>query len=241
VLQKYFLIALFILGMLDVPCISARQIEQNPGKTGSLPGLRIASGDGFFEIDLGLLGGTSFYFIGRDEVLELEDDQTLLYKLQIDKAGMGIHFGIHSKFRAGPVFIRPDLVFNSNSVNFLVTDILNNSSTILSKERYQYLDIPILLGVQLKSISLMAGPVGHIFIANQSSLVDEIRELTTNYEKFTLGYQAGIGISLLNIGLDLRYEGNLRKFGEGIRYKGKDIYFTNNPSRLLLTLTFSVW
>lgn len=202
-------------------------------------GLRMIN-DAFFEFDFGLLGGTSYYIFDKDEILDLVKNNQLLYTLKMDNSSFGIHFGIHTQFSAGIVFVRPDLVFNSNTFNYRVTDVLNSSVTYLAKERYQYLDIPVMIGVKLNPLKVMCGPVGHIFIANQSKLVEELKDLTTDFDRFTLGYQVGLGVDFFQIGFDLRYEGNLDKLGEGILFNGEKIFFSKNPSRLIATLTFAI-
>lgn len=233
----------FFLFLLLVACTPAfsQPVEIFPKFPKEKEHLDLPSKAPFFEINIGLLGGTSYYFFNRDDVLNLEQLQQLIYQLQVDNASLGIHFGIHTQFRAGPVFIRPDIVFNSNSVNFKVTDILDNSDTSLAKERYQYLDFPVVVGLDLGSWQFMAGPVGHLFIANQSALVKEITNLTLDYEPFTIGYQLGVGGQLGNMGVDLRYEGSLNRFGEGFEFYGKEFQFSTRPSRLLLTLTFAIY
>ena len=66
----------------------------------------------------------------------------------------------------------------------------------------------------------------------------------TNYaQKFddiTFGWQAGIGLDLLNIMLDIRYEGNFYTFGDHIVFGDQSYAFDNSPARLLGSLAITI-
>jgi hypothetical protein len=52
----------------------------------------------------------------------------------------------------------------------------------------------------------------------------------------TVGWQGGIGIEIKKFLLDVRYEGNLSKFGNHITVAGQDYSFDDRVSRLVFTL-----
>ncbi|MCL6259071.1 porin family protein [Aquiflexum sp. TKW24L] len=105
------------------------------------------------------------------------------------KNNLGYHLGIFGKINAGPVYLRPEINYTN----------LKSEINLVQLET-QRLDAPILVGLNLFGplVSVFAGPSFHYY------LEDELRDF--DYEKFNAGYQFGVGLSLGNIGLDLRYE-----------------------------------
>ncbi len=101
---------------------------------------------------------------------------------------MGYHLGLFGKVNAGPLFLRPELIYTN-----LKSEINSVQYTT------QRLDAPLLVGIQvLGLVSVFGGPSLHYY------LQDQLREF--DYERLNTGYQFGVGLSLGNVGLDLRYE-----------------------------------
>jgi hypothetical protein len=193
------------------------------------------------EFHFGLTGGTSYYLANTEEIIELIKNQQLRYELSIQESSLGLHFGVHSQLRIGSLFIRPDIVFNSNSFSYQLKDVFNNSAVTLVEERYQYLVVPLLIGYDISPFFVMGGPVGQVFLANQSGFKENFMELTTDLKRWRWAYQLGVGLNFFNIGLDIRYEGSLNSLGTGISYNGQNFYFSKTPSRLIATLTFNIY
>ena len=195
---------------------------------------------GLFGFHVGLLGGTSYYFVHKGDILSLYNGNQLKYKLNIQDADFGFHFGFFAEGRVGPLFLRPELYVNSNEINFQVEDLQQAAGDFIARERYQYLDMPLLIGYKMGLFKFFGGPVGHLFIANQSDLRD-LANFSADFKKLTLGYQGGIGVAFHPVMLDIRFEGNMSKIGSGLLYNGQKIYFSKHPARLMATLSFAIW
>ncbi len=186
------------------------------------------------QFKIGFKGGVSTYDVGTDSIRILEPGGANAYWLVVQEANYGIHFGLVSQINIRGFIIQPEIVYNTNRVDFRVTDKLNVSNIVT--ERYQYLDIPILIGAKAGPLRLNFGPVGHVFLQNTSGLVD-FEGYREDFKSMTLGFQAGLGIDFWKILLDVRYEGNLSNFGDHITFFGNKYQFSDTPRRLLASIS----
>ena len=162
------------------------------------------------------------------------------FNLEFENASYGFHFGGGFRFNFRNFYLQPEIIFNSNKANFKFT----NSSAVsaydsIRTEKYQYLDIPVILGLKFSIIRLFAGPVAHIFINNSSELTD-ISGFSDKFKTATFGYQAGLGFDYKFLSLDIRHEGNFSKYGDHIKFFGSKLNFSNSASRLIGTLSIRI-
>lgn len=185
------------------------------------------------QIKIGTRIGISTYNLDG----EIIEEQSL--KLALRQANYGFHFGF---FIRGPLsqkfYLQPELLFNSNSVDYVAND---NRLGILNRvfgEKYQYLDIPLIVGYKLGPLHLEAGPVGHAYLASKTEMeiLDQFQKRLNN---FNLGYQAGVGLDILRLVLDIRFEGNFNDLGEYIHIGGNQLQFSQNSNRWVLTIGYS--
>jgi len=191
------------------------------------------------KLRFGVLVGTSYYILDKNDLITIQKDNLDKYKIHVKNAEMGIHFGLMTRLQIHKLLLQPEFVFNSNVINYHIDDLVNTSASTIAKEKYQYLDIPLMLGYKSDFVRFMAGPVGHIFISNKSDLV-KIADFTQTFKSLTIGYQAGLGFDIGNFLIDLRYEGNLTKIGKGIRFSDEEFYFSKTPGRIIASLTFAI-
>ena len=155
--------------------------------------------------------------------------------LDLDEVGVGFHAGVFFQAKMGGFFVQPEVLFNSSSATYRVNDFGNGLVDQAFRENYRYLDIPVLLGLKFGPVRLGAGPVGHVFLSTDSELNqwDQYRE---DFRALELGYQAGIGLDIWKLVIDVRHEGNLGRFGNHINVGGDTIAFDESPSRLLVSV-----
>ncbi len=157
----------------------------------------------------------------------------------IKDANYGYHLGVFGRAKLGEHwYLQPEAVFNSTSVDFQVTDFGEGFMDEVLTEKYRNLDIPLMVGYKLGPLRAEAGPTGHIYVASNSEL-EEIGSYDRRFNDFNLGYQAGLGLDIWKVTLDLRYEGNFQKFGEHMTIGGEQINFSQRPARWLMTVGFS--
>lgn len=108
----------------------------------------------------------------------------------------GFHFGFWGKLDFPKIYLRPELVYSKTKSSY---DVDGESQDYdISK-----LDLPVLLGYKLIGpLHVFAGP------AFQYTLKNDLGDLQVEDVKndFTVGLNAGVGVNLGKVGLDVRYE-----------------------------------
>ena len=169
-----------------------------------------------------------------------EEDLSSLNELDValKDASYGVNGGLVLQINLGNFMIQPEVLFNSSQVDYNVSDVGNGIVDSLFKEKFQNLDIPILLGYKLGGfLRLHAGPVGHVLINNTSELTD-LQGFKEKFNNFTWGWQAGFGIDIGKLMIDMRYEGNFNKYGDHFEFFGTEYEFDQSPARFLVSLGY---
>jgi len=189
------------------------------------------------QLDFGIKAGVSTTDVDVNSLNLLDENGTQRLRLALEDARYGIHAGIQLRAQLGKTFLlQPELVFNSNTVEYEVTDLDQTGlAGEVLEEKFQYLDIPLLLGLKLGPLRLMAGPEAHVFIDSSSELL-RFDEYDQNFEELTISYLAGAGLDIWNLSFDVRYEGNFNEFGDHIRFAGQNFEFDDSPSRWIFSL-----
>lgn len=146
------------------------------------------SGSGF-----GIKAGLSYNKNG-DLISAAEEGGTDI--IEGAKGKTGYHVGVFGKLDFPMIYLRPELVYSKTKSSYDVDGSSHDYD--ISK-----LDLPILLGYKIIGpLHVFAGP------AFQYTLKNDLDELEIDDVKndFTVGLNAGVGVNLGNIGLDVRYE-----------------------------------
>jgi len=125
-------------------------------------------------------------------------------------ATTGFHVGIFSRITLGFLYIQPEALFTQSGGEIQLDDgVLNDIREI----EFNKLDFPVMLGTRfLKVLRVQAGPTLSLLLDAKVAGLEE--EIKSGYKDATIGYQAGVGLDLWNLVLDLKYEGNLSTFGD---------------------------
>ena len=190
----------------------------------------------FAQIEFGIKAGLSSYDLANEGFLINDGGKQVEWN--ISNAGYGHHFGIYTRLSLLGVYLEPALLFNSNRVSYDITEYSESGvfSTI-KNEKYNTMDIPVLAGFKLGVLRFQGGVVGHLFINSISDAVD-IKGYNQRFKTATYGWQAGTGLDIWKLRLDLLFEGNFDNFGDHISIGGYDYAFAETPSRLMLTLGY---
>ncbi|MBI5914528.1 MAG: PorT family protein [Bacteroidetes bacterium] len=185
------------------------------------------------QIRFGLRAGLSSSNLDRETISNSG------VSVAIKDAKYGYHFGIFGRVSFNQHwYLQPEAMFNSNSVDFEVDDFSSGFANTVLTEKYQQLDLPLMLGYKLGPLRVEGGPTGHLHIASKSEL-EQIGSYDRRFSNFNLGYQAGVGLDIWKLLVDLRYEGNFNKFGDHMNIGGEQVNFSQTPARWLLTVGFS--
>lgn len=190
----------------------------------------------YSQIEFGIKAGLSSYDLAKDGLIIKNGTQNLEWNIK--NAGYGHHFGIYTRLTVLGVFLEPALLFNSNTVNFDIkrygeTGVFNT----IRSEKYNHMDIPVIAGIKLGVLRFQGGVVGHLFINSVSDVVD-IKGYEQRFKSATYGWQAGTGLDIWKLRLDLMFEGNFDNFGDHITIGGNNYAFASTPSRLMLTMGY---
>lgn len=195
----------------------------------------IAVGQSFGQVKFGFKAGLSSYDLGRDSIRVVDDQNEERFTVGINEAQYGFHAGIVLQANLNGFVIQPEVVWNTNRVDYRVTDA--NNVTQVVTESFQFLDIPLMIGTKAGPLRLNIGPVGHVFLNNTSGLLD-FDGYKEDFSTVTFGYQAGIGLDFWKLLIDVRYEGNLNNFGDHMSFFGQQYTFSDQPRRLLASVAF---
>lgn len=129
----------------------------------------------------------------------------------IRKAVTGYHAGIvmRLEFPGLPVFAQPELLYNWAKLKSA------DSPDNIGDVRLNTFNVPLLLGFGIGSSNLVmiranAGPVLNL-VSNVKISEADSEALKNAFRRSTVTWAAGIGIDVMNIMLDLRYNGYFQK------------------------------
>ena len=149
-------------------------------------------------------------------------------------ASFGFHAGLFTRFSFTSLYIQPEVLFTSNGGEIEFEDGVGNQ---IIEYDYNKLDVPVMVGFKFaKFFRLQAGPVASLLLkadAKNGGVTDDVKN---NYKNATIGYQAGVGLDIGSLILDLKYEGNLSKFGNDIRVAGNNFNTDIRNNQWLLSL-----
>lgn len=182
-----------------------------------------------------LMGGSSVDIEPKSFIIK-NDNQLDSFQLAFKDAGYGFHIGGLIRYTYKRVYIQPELIFNSNKTTFRLKEFgMLQTSDSLRDERYQRLDIPVMIGGKFGIFRVNAGPVAHIFLNNKSDLVN-VSGYADKFRSATYGYQIGLGFDFGLLTFDLRHEGNFTKYGDHINFFNRKFNFDKAENRLIGTI-----
>lgn len=189
------------------------------------------------QFEWGMKAGISSYQLGENSLTEWFDGES--FNQQITNAEYGHHFGLYTRVQLGVVFIEPAVMFQSSSFSYQLENYSESGIiNVVKNDRYNQVNVPLLVGMKAGFFRVQAGPVGNFLISKTSDLwdADHYRE---QYDSFTYGYQLGAGVDIWRFRLDVLYENSLKGFGNQINIGGHSFLIDQNPPRLIFTLGYS--
>lgn len=144
----------------------------------------------------------------------------------------GYQAGIFSRIGGAGIYFQPELYLGSKGNEFVkIEDNAGAEITANGKVKFTTLDLPLLLGTKIGTnkinLRFMAGPLVSFIIDENTTFAKAYQDVSDfgNYKKQTLGLQAGTGVDLGNLTLDLRYEAGLSNISESEKYSQKQNLF----------------
>lgn len=198
------------------------------------------------QIKFGIKAGITSTSIKVDDVIDVASDPnaTTYNELKVEgqNAKIGVQGGLMARIEILKLYVQPELLFTSTSGEVAVSEYLNGTlvdgTTKIKEQKFNQIDIPIMVGYKLGPARIQGGPIATIVLSSTSALKDY-----NNYEEefngATWGYQVGLGLDLgKKITIDAKYEGNLSKLGDGVKIAGETRSFDSRNSQFVVSLGY---
>ncbi len=183
----------------------------------------------------GIKAGIGFSSLKIEDITGISDGSDV-YDLITGDGVMGYHFGLQTRIDLALLMIQPELYFNAGGGT--VEQVVDGGATEILNVKFNRIDIPLLVGVKLGPARINVGPVGSFVISETTDLT----ELNPDFEMFsksmTWGFQAGLGLDISKLAIDVRYEGSLSVLGETFSIGGTDFPLDARPSQWIISLGY---
>ena len=193
----------------------------------------------FSQIKFGLKAGVSTTSLSMPTIKTISSGTTSFTVDALTAAKYGFHGGVFVRLTFFGVYLQPEVLFSTRTNEYTVKDVTNQASPVsyIAKQSFNKLDIPVMLGFKLGPLRLNAGPVGSLLINSPKAIITN-PDYKNNYNKMTIGYQAGVGFDIFNfLTFDLRYEGSLKKYQNQIQnLTGTKFTLDDRPNAFLLSV-----
>jgi len=127
---------------------------------------------------------------------------------------LGFHLGAFVRMGGNSFFIQPEFLYTNTGGQIIQENIIGEDRNIDAS--FNRLDIPMMLGFKIANFfRLQAGPIASILLDYKiEDAVQVVQDV--DYRNATIGYQAGIGLDIGNLILDLKYESSLGKNSKSV-------------------------
>jgi hypothetical protein len=191
----------------------------------------------FSQVKWGIKAGLSTTSVTMSHVKTLSTSSTNYTVDAIKEANYGFHAGLFIRMTVLGIYLQPEFVFASTENQYNVTNVTAGTAAVIQSQKFNKLDIPVLIGVKLGPIRVNAGPSASLLINSPKALINS-PELESVYSRMSFGYQAGVGLDILKLlTIDLRYEGSLKKYQNQIQnLTGTTYNLDDRPNAFLLSV-----
>ena len=171
------------------------------------------------KFSLGIKGGVNYSSLKTKD--NLTDENNI----------MGYQVGVFARAGATGLYFQPELYLGTKGTEYTMIQTSTETFEQKSKVKFTTLDLPLLLGTKIwvdkLNLRFMAGPVVSFKIDDETTFPSAYNQVSDfgNYKNQALGIQAGGGVDLGNLTLDLRYEAGLSNISESEKYNQKQNLF----------------
>lgn len=186
----------------------------------------------YSQVKFGLKAGASTDFTFTDQTFQGTDFEVILQNAK--DAEWGFQGGVFMRASFAGFYIQPELILATATNSVTYDDVEAGGAPVIYNQKFNKLNIPVLLGVKVGPLRLNAGPAASVMISDPKEIIEG-----ATYKKATFGYQAGLGFDLFKkLTVDLRYEGNLNQFGDQIVIGGETFVLDDRTGALLVQVGF---
>lgn len=191
-------------------------------------------------LKFGLKAGITSSNVKFDSKTVSTSDGVKDFLIKQGDAKTGYQFGLYARVKALGIFVQPELLFSHSQNDVIIVD-QSTSKIYTEAQKFNKIDIPVIVGWKIGPARLGLGPVASFKLSDTDGLKDKLNQLANettknNLSNATFGYQVGVGLDILKLSLDVRYEGNLSKFGKGVEIGGKSYSFDQRNPQWIFSL-----
>ncbi len=171
------------------------------------------------KFSLGIKGGVNYSSLKTKD--NLTDENNI----------MGYQAGIFARAGATGIYFQPELYLGTKGTEYTMIQTTAETVEQKAKVKFTTLDLPLLLGTKIGvdklNLRFMAGPVISFKIDDKTTFPSAYSQVSDfgNYKNQALGIQAGGGVDLGNLTVDLRYEAGMSNISESEKYNQKQNLF----------------
>lgn len=198
-----------------------------------------------FSIIVVLFFGTSIFAQGKlgvrffngyqfqsSESKYLISNNHVEYNLNLTNISNSQSVGLFSHFDFGYLFLEPEVLYTTYSVQYSGSRYDTESSSEFSvTERVQQVDLPINAGINIKNVRIGCGPVFHVLKNNKSDLVRN-SSIENISQTLTAGFQGSIGYSWKIFHADIRYQKEFNSLTDHLVYNNQKVNLSSTFSSL---------
>jgi len=166
----------------------------------------------FSQLKFGLKAGVSTTSLSMATLKTVTSGTTTYTVDALTTAKYGFHGGAFLRLTVFGIYVQPEFLFSTRSNEYTVKNITDATPSVVVKQNFNKLDIPVMVGFKLGPLRLNAGPAASLLINTPKELISS-PDFKNRYSRMTIGYQAGVGLDILKtLTFDVRYEGSLKKY-----------------------------
>ncbi|MFP4047772.1 MAG: porin family protein [Bacteroidales bacterium] len=191
------------------------------------------------QLRFGAKVGATSTSIKADEVYSnISGEEYDQLEIQGKNAGInGFQAGIFSRLTIAALYVQPEVMFTRSTAEMQIKEIEGETlkDKFTEKQKFSKIDIPLIAGWKFGPARIQAGPVASIILDNKSA-IEAVTNAKEEFNGATWGYQVGAGLDVLNtLTLDVKYEGSLSKFGDGVQVGGETRKFDSRPNQFIFS------
>lgn len=169
------------------------------------------------------------------------------YEIEYRTGSLGFHIGGVVQYYFENFFVQPELLFSQMKNDIQIT--FNrwvpeegglgywDSNEERGVQKFRKLDMPLMLGYRVGPLRILAGPMASVMLGTTFDNLDNM-SLDQHFTSGYFGYQAGLGLELASLNIDVKYEGALGNFGSGLTVNTHSFEMDQKLSQWILTIGF---
>ncbi|MCE2495543.1 MAG: hypothetical protein J4F31_03035 [Flavobacteriales bacterium] len=183
---------------------------------------------------IGARAGVNRADVAVNEIFDMDDE--LEQKLTSGTQDYGYHLGLYTRFKFLGLYVQPEALFTKLNTEITIDEYENGmptGNTDDARISYTRLDFPIMVGLKLGPVRVNAGPIASRVITNETEGISIDLQDGSFWS-----FQAGIGLDLWKILIDLKYEDGFNSQTNHVTFAGQQFDVDSRTSQLILSLGY---